>query len=123
MAPLPKKVELWSERCDDDPVQRAVFERRVSVIDLARRDPFRHQVVEVHPALQVQLRVHRDVTLRIRRAKIHTDNALLAPNRTKDVQIDVDLWFRHSDQVESATNAKHGQGLSATSFSPTKSKT
>src|ERR1700722_9474431 len=52
MTPPEEKAQR-SERCDDDPVQRAVFERRVPVIALAQRDPFRHQVVEVHPALQV----------------------------------------------------------------------
>jgi hypothetical protein len=44
MALLLMNVAL-SERGDDDPVQRAVFERRVTVIDLAQRDLFRNQVV------------------------------------------------------------------------------
>ena len=56
---------LRSERGNDDPVKRAVLERRVTVIHVAQRDLFRNQVVEVHPALQVQLCVHRDVALEV----------------------------------------------------------
>jgi hypothetical protein len=66
---------------------------------------------EVHPTLQVQLCVHRDVTLRVGRAEIHAHDALLAPDRAEDIQTDVDVGFRDADQVEPAPHAKHGEAL------------
>ncbi len=55
--------------------------------------------------------VHRDVTLRVGRAEIHTHDPLLVPDRAKDVQTDIDVGFRHADQVEPTSHAKHGKAL------------
>src|SRR5260370_32973009 len=89
---------LLSERRDDDPVERAVLERRVTVIDVAQRNPFRNQVIQVHAAWQVQPRVHGDIALEVGRTEVHALDALLAADRAKDVQIDTNFSLRSPDE-------------------------
>ena len=100
-----------SERRDDDPVERAVFKRRVTVIHIAQCNLFRNQVIQVHAALQVELGVHRDIALEVGRTEVHALDALLAADRVKDVQIDIHFGFRHSDEVKTAADGQHGEPL------------
>src|SRR4029453_9580269 len=107
----PLKKYLLRERSNDDPVERAVSESRVTVIYFAQRNCFGNQVIQVHPALQVQPCINRDVTLHVSGPEIHTYDALLATDRTKDVQTDVNFGLCHTDQIESTADGKHGQPL------------
>src|SRR5205807_6222366 len=102
---------LVSERRDDDPVERAVFKRRVTVIHIAQRNVFRNQVIQVHAALHVELGIHRDIALEVGRTEVHALDALLAAYGIKDVQIDIHLGFRHADKIESAADVQHGESL------------
>src|SRR6266568_322628 len=75
---FPPIRESRSKRSDDDSVEGAVFERPVTLIYLTQRDPFRNQVVRVHPALEVQVGVHRNVALEVGGTEIHAHDAPLA---------------------------------------------
>src|SRR5579862_3082901 len=107
--PLIRESRL--KRSDNDSVEGAVFERLITFIYLTLGDPSRNQVVQVHPALQVQLCVHRNVTLCVSRAEIYSRDALLSANRTKNVHTDVDFGFRHSDQVQATADSEHCEPL------------
>src|SRR5882672_9013070 len=90
------------ERSDHDAVEYAVLERRVPFVHVTQRDLPRNEIIEVHPALQIQLGVHGDVALEVGRAEVHALDALLSPDRVEDVQVEADLGFGDSDEVESA---------------------
>src|SRR5580692_10453347 len=111
-------MSLVSERRDDDPVERAVFKRRVTVIHIAQRNLFRNQVIQVHSPLQVEFGVHRDIALEVGRTEVHALDALLAADRVKDVQSQIHLGFRHADKIKSAADVQHGETLLSDGLQP-----
>jgi len=68
--------------------------------------------------LQVQLCVHRDVTLEVSRAEVDALHALLPGDRVEDVHTDLDIRSRHADQVQSATDSEHCEALLGDRFLP-----
>jgi hypothetical protein len=65
-----------SERCDDDPVERAVFKRGVTVIHIAQCNCLRNEVIQVHATLQVKVGIYGDVAFEVGRTEVDALDAL-----------------------------------------------
>ena len=65
-------------------------------------------------------RVHRDVALRVGRAEVHAHDALLAADCGKDVHANIDLGFRHTDEVKRAPDGEHRQSFFGHHLQPDK---